>query len=297
VFYVDMEGGKVHRLVYTAANQPPTAKITATPTSGDVPLTVAFDGTGSSDPNGGPLTYSWDLNGDGVFGDATSPTVTYTYGQAGVYTALLRVTDPQGASGTASQRITAGNTPPVPVIDTPASTLTWKVGDLISFSGHATDTRDGTLPASALTWTVIMHHCSTDCHTHTEKTMVGIATGVLVAPDHEYPSWLELQLTATDSGGLTATTSVRLDPQTVNLTFKTNPSGLRVIIGAGTAAQVTPFTKTFIVNSAVQVTAPSPQTLRSGTYLFQSWSDGGAAAHTIQAPSSATTYTAVYRKK
>ena len=51
------------------------------------------------------------------------------------------------------------NTPPVAVVDTPASTLTYAVGDPVSFSGHATDAQDGTLPASALTWTLIIHHC------------------------------------------------------------------------------------------------------------------------------------------
>jgi hypothetical protein len=104
-------------------------------------------------------------------------------------------------------------------------------------------------------------------------------------------------LTATDRGGLTNTTSVRLDPQTVSLTFKTNPGGLRVIVGAGTTARTTPFTQTFIVNATIQVSAPTPQTAKSGTYNFQSWSDGGALNHVITAPSAATTYTAVYRKK
>src|SRR4029453_11511317 len=79
MFYVDMEGGSVHRITFTPANQPPNAVATATPDSGPVPLTVSFDGTGSSDPEGRPLTYSWDLNGDGTFGDATGPTASSTY--------------------------------------------------------------------------------------------------------------------------------------------------------------------------------------------------------------------------
>src|SRR5919202_5085035 len=39
IFYVSMDGGAIHRLVYSAANQPPTARVTATPTSGAPPLT------------------------------------------------------------------------------------------------------------------------------------------------------------------------------------------------------------------------------------------------------------------
>jgi glucose/arabinose dehydrogenase/PKD repeat protein len=300
LFYVDMDDGTVHRITYTAANQPPTAAITADPTNGPVPLTVTFDGTGSSDPEGKPLSYSWDLNGDGTFGDATGSSAMSTYSTAGVYTARLRVTDDQGASDTASVTITAGNTAPNAVIDSPSSNLTWKVSDTINFSGHASDAQDGTLPASGLTWSLIMHHCftPTDCHTHLIQTISGIASGSVTAPDHEYPCWLELQLAATDSGGLTSTTSVRLDPQTVVLTFRTNPGGLILTnLAVNEAPRTTPFSITVVVGSANSVSAPSPQTFNKSSYNFVSWSDGGPQSHTITAPAVNTTYTAMYRKR
>ena len=301
LFYVDMDAGTVHRITFTAANQPPTAVIAANPTSGPTPLTVNFDGTGSSDPESGPLSYSWDLNGDGMFGDATGPTVSYTYTATGVYHPSLRVTDNQGATNTASVTITAGNTAPVPVIDTPPPSLTWKVGDTIGFSGHATDAQDGALPASALSWSLIMHHCyaPTDCHTHLIQTVNGVSSGTVTAPDHQYPCWLEVQLAATDSGGLTVTTSVRLDPKTVMLTFRTNPGGLVLTGGLGVnETQVaTPFSVTVVVGSANSVSAPATQTFNKSTYNFTSWSDGGAISHTITAPAVNTTYTATFRKR
>ncbi|NUQ63575.1 MAG: hypothetical protein HUU20_13955 [Pirellulales bacterium] len=45
-------------------------------TEGD---TLTLDGSGSYDPDGDALTYSWDINGDGLFGDASgvSPTLTW----------------------------------------------------------------------------------------------------------------------------------------------------------------------------------------------------------------------------
>jgi glucose/arabinose dehydrogenase/PKD repeat protein len=300
LFYVDMEGGSVHRITYTAGNQPPTASITASPTNGGVPLTVSFDGSGSTDPEGRPLTYSWDLNGDQVFGDATGPTATHTYTAQGTYTAGLRVTDDQGATDVASVTITAGNSAPVAMIDAPSASLTWKVGDPIGFSGHASDTQDGTLPASALSWKLIVHHCTspTDCHTHEVQTANGTASGSFTAPDHSYPCWLEVQLTATDSGGLTSTTSVRLDPRTVVLAFKTNPGGLKLAgFTVNEALQSTPFSVRVVVGSANSVSAPSPQTFNRSTYLFVSWSDGGAPAHDIIAPATNRTYTATYRKR
>jgi glucose/arabinose dehydrogenase len=300
LFYADMDDGTVHRITYAAANQPPTAVITATPTNGPLPLAVSFDGTGSSDPEGKPLTYSWDLNGDGTFGDATGPTASYTYTTAGVYHPVLRVTDDQGVSDMATVTVTAGNTAPNAAIDSPASSLTWKVGDTISFSGHATDTQDGTLPASALSWSLIMHHCftPTDCHTHLIQTITGVSSGSFTAPDHEYPCWLEVRLTATDTGGLTSTTSVRLDPKTVVLTFKTNPGGLVLSdLVVNEAPRTTPFSVTVVVGSANSVSAPSPQQFNKSTYNFISWSDGGPQSHTITAPAVNTTYTATYRKR
>lgn len=42
---------------------------------------VALDASGSSDPDFDALTYSWDINGDGVFGDATGMQPTLTWAQ------------------------------------------------------------------------------------------------------------------------------------------------------------------------------------------------------------------------
>jgi glucose/arabinose dehydrogenase len=226
LYYPDFDGGTIRRIEYFSANQPPNAVATATPTTGAAPLTVSFDGTGSSDPDsGGTLAYAWDLDGDGQFDDATSTRPTYTYASDGSYTATLRVTDSQGASDTASVTITVGNTAPSVTMSTPTAGTTWRVGDVIGFSGSATDAQDGALPASALSWELILHHCPSNCHTHPLQTFAG-ASGSFTAPDHEYPSYLELRLTARDSGGLTTTVSRRLDPRTVALTFQTTPGGL-----------------------------------------------------------------------
>jgi glucose/arabinose dehydrogenase/PKD repeat protein len=291
LFYVDL-GGTIRRVRYFNQNQPPIAVANASPTSGAAPLTVAFSGTGSSDPDGDALTYAWDLDGDGAFDDGAAATASFTYTQPGTYTATLRVTDPSGASGTSSVTISAGNTPPTAVIDTPAAGTTWKVGDVINFSGHATDQQQGTLPASALTWSLVLQHCPSTCHEHPLQTFTGTASGSFVTPDHEYPSHLELRLTATDGGGLSHAANRQLDPQTVNLSFGTNPTGLNLAVGS--TSQPTPFTRTAIMGSTVSVSAPSPQATGGTAYEFVSWSDGGAQTHTIVANAHAS-YDAMYR--
>ena len=296
LFYVDIGVGTIRRIQYSGGNQPPVARATANPTSGPTPLSVNFDGTGSSDPDGDSLTYAWDLDGDGSYDDSTAPQPTYTYSTAGTYAARLQVTDARGASDTLDVplTITAGNSPPTATIDTPLPSATWKVGEGISFSGKASDGEDGALPASALSWKWIGHHCPTadSCHEHVWEDFPGVASGTFTAPDHEYPSYLELRLTATDSGGSTDTKSVRLDPQTVELSFRSDPAGLKLTVG-GTES-TTPFSHTAIVGSKNSVSAPSPQTLAGTTYNFASWSDGEAQSHDIVAPDSANAYTATY---
>jgi glucose/arabinose dehydrogenase len=184
------------------------------------------------------------------------------------------------------------NGAPTAVIDTPAAGTTWKVSDTIAFTGHATDPQEGTLPASALTWSLELQHCPTNCHSHFLQTFSGVSGGSFSAPDHDYPSYLQLKLTAKDSSGMTHTAVRRLDPKTVQLTFNSNPQGAEVTVG--TTPGTTPFTRTVIVGSRNSVSATTPQTLAGTTYTFASWSDGGAQTHTIVAPASASRYTATY---
>jgi glucose/arabinose dehydrogenase/PKD repeat protein len=295
VFVVDFTGS-VRRVSYPGANRAPTAVAQAQPQFGPVPLTVNFDGSGSSDPDAGDtLTYAWDLDGDGQFDDSTAVKPTWTYTSAATVTVRLRVTDKGGLSATSSVVVGAGNEPPHAQIDAPTTALHWAVGDTVSFSGSGSDPQDGKLGAANMAWALVMRHCVTleSCHSHPIQSYPGISEGTFVAPDHDYPSYLELRLTVTDSGGLSDTTTLRLDPRTVNLTFASEPPGLT--LGVGQENVVAPFTKTVIVGSRNSVTAPTPQTLGGSRLGFASWSDGGAASHEVVAPGTPATYTATYK--
>ena len=210
-------------------------------------------------------------------------------------TVTLTVTNTSGATGTTTQVINvtgAANQPPVPTILTPATGTTWAVGDSIAFSGSATDPEDGNLAASRLSWRVVMHHCPENCHTHDIEDRPGVASGTFVAPDHSYPSHLELVLTATDSAGSSASTSLQLDPKTVTLTFQSAPAGLQ--LNVGDAPGTAPFDRTVIQGSTNTVSAISPQVVGGTTYTFASWSDGGAATHVITAGAADATLTATF---
>ena len=290
LFYVSLSGS-VRRIQYSAAtNQAPTAVAAATPTAGDAPLTVDFDGSGSTDPEGGALTYAWDLDADGAHDDSTAVRPRWTYDKPGNYVASLRVTDAAGASDTDSVTIAVGR--PTVTIAAPAPGTTWAVGTTIAFSGSATDNQGQPIPAANLSWSLVLHHgdCPA-CHDHLLQSFPGTSSGSFTAPDHEYPSSLELSLTATDSTGLKATRSVVLQPRTTVLSLQSQPSGLTLALNGTTAP--TPFSRTVIVGSRNTISAPSPQNLR-GKWKWTSWSDGGAQTHDVTAPSGNVTYTAVY---
>ena len=85
-------------------NVPPLADVQATEGEGPAPFNASFDATGSNDPDGTIVKYEWDWADDGTFDydSGGDPTVTYEYAEAGRYTCRLRVTDNDGASGTAT---------------------------------------------------------------------------------------------------------------------------------------------------------------------------------------------------
>jgi glucose/arabinose dehydrogenase len=286
LFIVGLLDNSIRRVQYQA----PIADARATTYNPAVNQPVTFDASHSSSPTGKSLTYSWDLDGDGVFGDATGISTNKTFTQPGAYKVWLRVTDSDGKwSNSARITIQVGK-PPVPVISTPSSSLTWKVGDTINFSGSATDPQDGTLAASKLSWTLIINHCPSTCHQHIVGTINGVSSGSFIAPDHEYPSTLELQMTATNSWNISATTSVDLNPQTVVLSFNSSPPGLEVALNSEEVT--TPFTRTVIAGSMVSVSAPWPQTLNDTDYTFDSWSVPGLAQNDTFAANTSASYTA-----
>jgi glucose/arabinose dehydrogenase/PKD repeat protein len=297
LFLVDIDHGQVRRISYNAANTPPAAIIQATPDNGPAPLQVSFDAGGSSDPDpGSTLYFAWDLDGDGVFDNGNLSTASWTYDQPGNYTARLRVTDDDGAATITTKMISAGNTAPVASIDQPTPALTWRVGDVIAFSGQGWDANDGALGPGAMHWEIVLHHCEDGpdtCHDHLIETHDGIDHGTFTAPDHEYYSELVFVLTVTDSGGLTDTRSVTLVPLAVTDRFDSAPQGLTLLVNASENA--TPFLRPSIIGSSSTITAATPQLLGDDRFYFVSWDDGNTdPTRTYVAEDVPQSFSAVY---
>jgi PKD repeat protein len=90
----------------SAVGNPLAASASAVPTSGQVPLSVAFTGTATG---GNPsYSYSWNF-GDGSTSTQQNP--SHTYNTAGTYTATLTVTDSSSPAQTATSSVTITGTP------------------------------------------------------------------------------------------------------------------------------------------------------------------------------------------
>ena len=218
---------------------------------------------------------------------------TYNPPQRRIFRATLTVTDANGLAATAQFEIDAGNTPPTPAITSPSATALFSVGQTITLTGTATDADDGTLPSSALSWNVRLHH---DQHEHPYFSGVGNNLQ-FQAPQPEdllaaTNSYLVIDLTATDSKGLKRTTTRNLQPRKVNVTFASNPSGLTLYVEGQPFR--TPATVVSWAGNVLDVDAPDQIGPSGEPLTWSSWSDGGGRAHNVTVPSANATITATY---
>jgi PKD repeat protein len=110
-------------LTVNNVNRPPVANAGG-PYIAAEGVRVTLDASRSADPDteGSITRYEWDLDNDGVYGDATGATVTAVFGDQGTYPVGLRVTDDQGARATATTQVAVRNVPPTASFSAPATT-------------------------------------------------------------------------------------------------------------------------------------------------------------------------------
>ena len=205
----------------------------------------------------------------------------------------MRLTVSDGVNSTPSTPLTiVVGTPPTATILSPTDGAFFKAGDVISFSGDATDSTGATLPASAFSWSIDFLHLD---HVHPGTPIVGMKSGSLTIPTsgHDFSGLTRyrISLTVTDSLGLQTTKSVIVWPTKVNVTFNTVPSGLTFYLDG--IAHTTPFVYDDLVGFNHSIEARN-QTVGSSGYTFSSWSDGGAQLHNIVVPNTDASYTATY---
>jgi hypothetical protein len=166
------------------------------------------------------------------------------------------------------------------------------VGQRVTLRGTAVDPEQGALPATALSWTVLLHH--NDDHVHPLLLQSGNnVTFDFPAPEDfqaTRQSYVEIILEATDAGGLTGVALRDIQPHRVVVNLASNPTG-RLVRAHGEGPFTTPTRLVSWAGWRFNLNALTPQQ----GWRFVSWSDGGAAIHPVT-PTTNVTYTATYRQ-
>lgn len=103
-------GSEGYLYAFSESDLWPQAVITATPTFGQLPLTVGFDSTASFDPDGTSLSYLFDFEGDGAIDESNrTGSAQHTYSLEGIYSASVTVIDDTGHTDTATVKIEVGS--------------------------------------------------------------------------------------------------------------------------------------------------------------------------------------------
>ena len=290
LYYLARGAGAVGR-VRAVSNQPPS--ITVQPTSRTVAVgqttTFSVSATGSQ-----PLSYQWQRGTTNITG-ATSPSYALVAG-ASDNGATFRVVVSNAFGSVTSSSVTltvSSNAAPLATITSPTTGARYNAGDTVNYAGSASDAEDGALPPSAFTWEVVFHHAT---HTHPFMPPTsGAASGSFTIPrlgELSTDVFYRVHLTVTDSAGLAHTTTRDIRPNVSTMALRTSPAGLQVTLD-GTPV-TTPADVASVVGMTRQLGVVSPQTSGGNSYGFSAWSDGGTATHSVNTPSSNTTYTATY---
>ncbi|MEN8179651.1 MAG: PKD domain-containing protein, partial [Pseudomonadota bacterium] len=186
-------------------NQPPVAD-PAGPYNGTVGLAVAFDGSGSTDPDGVIDFYDWDF-GDGTILMDGGPNPTHTYSAASTYNVTLTVTDNEGVSDSAATTATIVEANQPPVAD-PAGPYIGTENISVTFDGSASSDPDGTIVSYA--W-----------------TFGDGGTGTGISPSHTYTTAgsYTVSLTVTDDAGDSDSTTTSANIGVVNVAPIANANG------------------------------------------------------------------------
>jgi hypothetical protein len=295
LYYLARGGGSTTGVVYRIDFGAGAPAITTQPASRTVavgaPVVFSVSASGAT-----PLRYQWRRNGATIAGATAQDYTIAAVAQADNGARFSVVVSNDVGSATSAEAIltVTTNRAPTATIVQPAAGTTYAGGTVIAYSGTGSDPDSGTLPASAFTWQVDFHH---DTHSHPFIAPTsGASGGTFTIPTTGETAanvWYRIYLTVRDPGGLTHTTQRDVLPRTVQLTLASSPAPLQLRLDGQPVTA--PTTATAVVGIVRTLGVTTPQAAGGTTYEFVSWSDGGAASHTISTPAVNTTYTATFR--
>lgn len=151
-------------------------------------------------------SYEWDLDGDGNFDDSNSEAPSFTFNNVGSSVVSVRASNTFGDSDVAHHLVMVTDEIPEPVITAPVIGQTWGTNEVVEVAGFANIPATGQA-ADHMSWTISLRHCErldeTKCHGHpvdafddNDPNTPAEERNRFVGPDHDFPSFLQVQLTA-----------------------------------------------------------------------------------------------------
>ena len=243
-----------------------------------------------------PLSYQWQRDGVDIPG-ATGPTYTLSAASEADDGAAFRVIVSNASGSVTSSEATLtvpGGGAPTATIVSPAAGSPFSAGETLTYSGTGNDPEDGTLSAGAFTWQVdyVTGGVVRPLVPPTTGSRVGQFSIPRLTPYTATDVLYRVTLTVRDSDGLTHSTSHDLVPRTATVTLSSNVAGVKLRLDGQPVASPS---YAGVVGFERLLGAPATQSINGVTYEFVSWSDGGAAEHTIFTPEADTSFTATYR--
>lgn len=270
-------GAELRRICNTATvNLPPIAAASQSVLYGPSPLSVNFSSAGSSDPEGGPLTFHWNFGDGGSTSSLPNPARTFTAsaGQPAMFTVTLTVTDNIGQQATKTLLVSVNNTPPNVAISSFANGAFYPVGvdTTIQLTASVTDAQHGSGQLTYAWQTTLVH----DNHEHQGPIYNFVSGSTLLSGEGCDGSTYHyrVDLTVTDAHGLSGSDSRLLLP-------RCHAIAPVAVIQASAIAGLAPF--------AVQFNGTG--SYDPGTIVSYQWDFGDGTGSTSPTPSKTFTAT------
>ena len=291
LYYFSIGQNSLYKIIYSNNNAP---VITAQPAS--IAITAGQPASFNVSVSGAlPISFQWRKNGVDIIGANSSSFIINSVQLSDAAQYSVKVTNNFGTiySSNASLTVKEFNAKPTAIITSPNSGTKYHSGDLIAFSGNASDPEDINLPSSAYKWVVEFHH---DMHVHPGPSVTeGIKNGSFSTAFGE-PSaniYFRLILIVTDSKGLIDSAFVDIHPYTSMLSLSSQPQGLTLLLDD--QPHQTNYSVKAVSGMTRSISANSPQTLNGINYVFDKWMNGGNSSQNILITDNDTSYTAVFK--
>jgi glucose/arabinose dehydrogenase len=243
------------------------------------------------------IHYQWKKNDQEIVG-ATASSFTIekvVLADSGYYSVTIFNTADTIQSDSAKLSVIPVNAPPVANIVTPVDGFHYRGGDVIEFTGEATDEEDGILPESAFSWSVKFYH--DNVISEGPSLQQGVKNGQFAIPasgEMTANAFYQLYLTVHDSKDYADSVSRDILPYTSVISLATEPPGFELLLDGQSV--LTPFSVTSVEGVERTLGIVTPQQSGDEIYEFDHWEHGGTPTQLITTPTSDAIFTALFTK-